>query len=141
MNLIQKVVYSSKKVGKRRNIYLQNEKNNSQLTALNGFQGQDVGSLILTEVIRAGSSFGDINKRCTSWDVQDFVVTKGDGDILEASPHLSAGGVPPATNPTSVNHGAGVQNPVTALGLPGRGVSDSRVNGGREKTVRISANS
>lgn len=126
---------------KRRKIYLQNEKNNSELTALTGFRGLDVRSLTLTEVIRAGSSFGDINKRCPSWDVQDFVVTVGDGDILEASPDLSAGGFPPATNPTPVNHGAGVQNPVTALGLPGRGVSDGRVNEGREKTVRISANS
>lgn len=70
------------------------------------------------------------------------MVTVGNGDVLEASPHLSAGGFPPTTNPTFVNDGVGAQNPVAALGLPAEGVSEGWFNeGGREKTDRISANS
>lgn len=84
----------------------------------------------LTQVIRAGSSLGDVNKCCPSRDVQDLVVTVGNADILEASRHLSAGGFLPATNPAFVNHGAGAQNPIAALGLPGDDESAGRVKGG-----------
>lgn len=92
-----------------------------RLWQIQHFQVYNVHLLTLTEVIRAGSSLGDINKCCPRWDVQDLVVTVGNGDILEASPHLSAGGLPPTTNPTFVNDGAGAQDPVAALGLPGGG--------------------
>lgn len=73
----------------------------------------------LTQVIRAGSSLRDVNESSSGWDVQDLVVTKGNRDILEASCHLSTGGVSPATHPTLVNHRARAQNPVATLGLAG----------------------
>lgn len=71
----------------------------------------------LTQVIRTGSSLRDVNECSSRWDVQDLVVTKGNRDILEASRHLSTGGVPPTTDSTLVNHRAGAQYPITTLGL------------------------
>lgn len=60
------------------------------------------------------------------------MVAVGNGDILEASRHLSAGGFSPATNPAPVNDGAGAQHSVAALGLPGDEVRGGRVHGDRE---------
>lgn len=75
--------------------------------------------LDLTQVIWAGTSLCDVNESSSGWDVQDLVVTEGNGDILEASRHLSTGAVPPTTHPTLVYHGAGAQNPIATLGLAG----------------------
>ena len=75
--------------------------------------------MCITEVIRAGSSLCDVNERSSGWDVQDLVVTEGNGDILEAPRHLSTGAVPPTTHSALVNHRAGAQNPVAALRLAG----------------------
>lgn len=66
------------------------------------------------------------------------MVTVGNGDILEASRHLSAGGFSPATVPAFVNHSAGAQNPVAALGLPGDDVSDGRFHEEKETNRRNS---
>lgn len=92
----------------------------------------------LTQVVGAGSPLGDVNKCSPRRDVQDLVVTVGNGDILEASRHLSAGGFSPAANPASVDHGAGAQNAIAALGLAGgRGGDDARegrfIGGQRDK--------
>lgn len=78
----------------------------------------------LTQVIGAGSSLRDGNKCGPGRDVQDLVVTVGNGEVLEASRHLSAGGLPPAAKPAFVNHGAGAQDPIAALGLPGEKSQD-----------------
>lgn len=75
--------------------------------------------LRLTQVVRACSSLCDVNECSSGWDVQDLVVTKGNGDILEASSHLSTGGIPPTTHSTLVNHGAGAKHPIAPLGLAG----------------------
>lgn len=83
----------------------------------------------LTQVVGAGSPLGDVNKCSPRRDVQDLVVTVGNGDVLEASRHLSAGGFSPAANPASVHHGAGAQNAIAALGL-GRGGGTMRGRGG-----------
>lgn len=80
--------------------------------------------LHLTQVVGACSSLRDVNKRGSEWNVQDLVVTKGNRDILEASRHLSTGGVPPTAHATLVNHSTRAQNPVAALGL-------EREDGGR----------
>lgn len=80
--------------------------------------------LHLTQVVRACSSLRDVNKRGSERNVQDLVVTEGNRDILEASRHLSTGGVPPTAHSTLVNYSTGAQNPVTALGL-------EREDGGR----------
>lgn len=88
----------------------------------------------ITQVIRAGSSLRDVNERSSRRDVQDLVVTKGNGDILEAARHLSTGAVPPTTHSALVNHRAGAQNPIATLRLVGRGrrkdVSDGADNEG-----------
>lgn len=76
----------------------------------------------LTEVVGAGSSLRDVNESGSGWDVQDLVVTKGDGGILEASRHFSTRRVLPTTHSALVNHSAGAQHPVTALRLEGEGV-------------------
>lgn len=73
----------------------------------------------LTEVIGAGSSLCDLNKSSTGWDVKDLVVTEGNCDILEASSHLPAGGVPPTTDSTSVDQRVRAQHPVASFGLSG----------------------
>lgn len=56
----------------------------------------------LTEVIRAGSSLGDVDERSASRDIQDLVVAEGDGDIPEAPRHFSARGVLPTTHSAPV---------------------------------------
>lgn len=73
--------------------------------------------LDLTQVVGARSSLCDVNERCAGWDVQDLVVTEGNRDVLEASRHLSTGGVPPTAHATLVNQSARAQHPVTTLGL------------------------
>lgn len=73
----------------------------------------------LTQIVWACSSLCDVNECSSRWDVQDFVVTKGNRDIMEASRHLSTGGVLPTAHSALVYHRAGAQDPITALGLAG----------------------
>lgn len=74
---------------------------------------------VLTQIIGAGSSLRDVNKRSSRWDVQDLVVTEGNRAILETSRHLSAGGVPPIAHSTFVDHRAGAKHAIATLGLAG----------------------
>lgn len=87
----------------------------------------------LTKVVGAGSSLRDVNESSSGWDVQDLVVTKGNGSILEASRHFSTGRVLPTTHSTLVNHSAGAQHPVTALSLEGEDIEKMWVMGGTMK--------
>lgn len=73
----------------------------------------------LTKVIWAGFSLCNVDECSSRWDVQDFVVTKGNSDILEAPRHLSAGGFPPATHSAFVDHRAGPQHAIAAFSLAG----------------------
>lgn len=94
---------------------------------------------VITQVIRTRSSLCDVNECSSGRDVKDLVVTKGNRDILEASSHLSTGGFPPTTDSTFVNHRAGAQYPIAALGLAeknrGKDVSDGSDNEGEKRGV------
>lgn len=87
----------------------------------------------LTEVIRAGSSLGDVDERSASRDVKNLVVAEGDGDILEAPRHLSAGGVSPTTHSAPVHRGARAKDPITTFSLA------ERRRGGSEKQCKTRA--
>lgn len=93
----KRIFFPTKAAEQKCNVGLQDGGAGTKGTALGG----------LTEVIGAGSSLGDVDECCPSWDVQDLVVTVGNGDISEASRHLPAGGFLPATKPTFVNDGTG----------------------------------
>lgn len=71
----------------------------------------------LTEIIRAGSSLGDVDERSACRDVKNLVVAEGDGDIPEAPRHLSAGGIPPTAHSAPVHHGPRAQDPITTFSL------------------------